>query len=68
MAIALERRHRSGRADVALGDPVQLAGRHAGLQLRLDESQHLRHDPARGSHLVDLAARLAGDHRYALTS
>ena len=60
--VALERRHGAVAADVPLGDPVEMAGGDAGLQLRLDEREHLGDDPAGTAHLVDLLARLAGDH------
>ena len=36
-----------------------------GLQLGLDERQHLGHDPAGAAHLLDLWPRLAGDHAQA---
>ena len=62
VAVALERRHRAGVADVLLGEPVEVAGRDAGLQLGLDEGEDLGDDPAGVAHLLDLAAGLAGDH------
>ena len=49
-------------ADVLLGEAVQVAGRDAGLELLLDEGEDLGDDPAGAAHLLDLAARLAGDH------
>jgi len=62
VAVALERGHGTGRADVAFGEAVEVGGRNPGLQLRFDEGENLGHDPAGGPHLLDLAARLAGHH------
>src|SRR5712671_1358732 len=62
VAVALERGDGTRGPNVALGDPVQMSGRDAGLQLGLDERQDLGDDPAGGPHLLDLAARLAGHH------
>ena len=60
--IALEGRDRAGLADVGLGDAVQVAGRHAGLELPFDEGEDLGHDAAGATHALDLGTRLAGDH------
>src|SRR6185503_10259814 len=45
--VALERRDRAGLDDVPLREPVQVAGGHAGLELRLDEREHLGDDAPR---------------------
>ena len=50
-------------ADVALGDAVELRGRHAGLELGSDEVEHFGDDRAGAAHPVDLGSRLAGDHQ-----
>ena len=56
MAVPLERWHRPGRADMALGKAVEVSGGDAWPQLGFDEGQDLGHDPAGGPHLLDLAA------------
>src|SRR5258705_1835077 len=66
VAVALERWDRAGRSDVALGQAVEVARGDTRLELGLDEGQDLGHDPAGGPHLLDLAARLAGDHQPAV--
>ena len=60
--VALERRDRPGRADMVLGEAVELAGRDARAELLLHEGEDLGDDPPGAAHLVDLPARLAGDH------
>ena len=60
--VALERRDGAGRADVRLGQAVEVAGRDARLELALDECEDLGHDPPGATHPGDLGAGLAGDH------
>ena len=48
---------------MALREPIEMPGRHAGPELGLDEGEDLGDDPAGDAHLLDLAAGLAGDHQ-----
>ena len=54
--IAHERRDGAGRPDVALGEPVEVAGRDARLELRLDEREDLGDDPA-GRRILSISRR-----------
>ena len=63
VAVALERRNGASRADVALGEPVEMARRDTGPELGLGEREDLGNDPAGDAHLLDLATRLAGHHQ-----
>ena len=63
--VALEGRDRAGLTDVRLGQPVEVGGRDAWLELALDEREDLGNDPTGLTHPGDLGARLAGDHRQA---
>ncbi len=53
----------AGKSYEVLGGAIELLGGHAGAHLTRDQSQRLRHDAAGGSHRLDLARRLDGDHR-----
>ncbi len=66
--IALERRGRARRADVRLGETVEVAGGDAGLQFLLHEREDLGHDPAGLAHLLDLGAGLPRDHGQPATT
>ena len=61
-AVALRRGDAAERADVLVGDPVELAGRDPRLDLLADVRDRLGDDAARGGHLRDLLRRLADDH------
>src|SRR5579862_2255119 len=60
--IALERRDPARRADVALGEAVELGGRDTRLQLRLDEGEDFGDDPPGPAHPVDLVG--SPDHAW----
>ncbi len=60
--VALERRLAAARADVLLGDRVELAGGDPGLDLLLEQRKRLGDDRAGARHRVDLCCRLPDDH------
>ena len=64
--VALERRRRAGRADVRLGDGVEMGRRDARPELGLDPVEDLGDDPAGAAHPLDLGTGLAGDHRQSV--
>ena len=59
-AVALRRGHAAERADVLVGDPVELAGRDPGLDLLADVRDRLGDDAPRGGHLGDLLRPTCG--------
>ena len=56
--VAQERRHAAVRADVLLGDPVEVTGGDAGPHRRAHQLEALADEPAGDAHLVDLVAAL----------
>src|SRR5207302_4908090 len=63
--VALRRRAGIVRADVVLGDAVELRHRATGLELLLEERERARDDHARRRHQLDLARALPDDHAAA---
>src|SRR2546430_2738763 len=50
-------------ADELFGEPVQLRGGDAGVDVAGDQRERARDDPAGGGHRLDLPRRLDRDHR-----
>src|SRR5262249_1763801 len=59
--VALRRRHAALRAEVLLGDAVELEHRHAGLERLGAELQRLVAELARARHALDLLGGLPDD-------
>jgi len=66
--VALRRRDPAVLADECAGSLVELVGRHARLELVAQVRDRLRHERARGGHLLDLLRGLPDDHAVSLSA